>query len=185
MDIAPMTTTTCYTHTDSPLGRLCLLGDGQFLTGLFLPGHKGRPGLSTAWRQADEPFAAACEQLAEYFAGARHEFDVPLRPAGTTFQQRVWRELLHIPFGTTMTYTELARRIGAPAASRAVGHANSRNPIAIIVPCHRVLGSTGNLTGYAGGLDRKQWLLGWERRHISSTVHFPSVQKQKGGKMRD
>ena len=129
-----------------------------------MPAHKGWRSPDASWQESDAPFAAVREQLAEYFAGERQEFDVPLKLAGTPFQQRVWRELVRIPFGTTITYAELARRIGQPTASRAVGHANGRNPISILVPCHRVIGADGKLTGYAGGVEKKQWLLAWERR---------------------
>ena len=158
-----MTTTTCYSYIDSPLGRMFVQGDGEFVTGLFMPKHKGWTGPDPSWQQSDASFAAVREQLAEYFAGERQTFDVPLKLAGTPFQQRVWQELVRIPFGTTITYGELARRLGQPTASRAVGHANGRNPISIIVPCHRVIGADGKLTGYAGGIDKKQWLLDWER----------------------
>ena len=119
-------------------------------------------------KQSDAPFAAVREQLAEYFAGERQQFDVPLKLAGTPFQQRVWQELVRIPFGTTITYAQLAQRVGKPTASRAVGHANGRNPISIIVPCHRVIGANGKLTGYAGGVEKKQWLLEWERDAAAS-----------------
>jgi methylated-DNA-[protein]-cysteine S-methyltransferase len=132
------------------------------VTGLFMPQHKGWRGPDVSWQQSDASFAIAREQLAEYFAGDRQTFDVPLKLLGAPFQQLVWQELVRIPFGTTITYGRLAQRIGRPTASRAVGHANSRNPISIIVPCHRVIGSNGNLTGYAGGIDKKQWLLAWE-----------------------
>jgi methylated-DNA-[protein]-cysteine S-methyltransferase len=158
------TTNTYYCYLDSPVGQLFVQGDGQFVTGLYLPDHKGWSGPAAAGQQTDEPFAAAREQLAEYFAGRRQQFDLPLKLAGTPFQQRVWQELVRIPFGTTITYGQLAQRVGQPTASRAVGHANGRNPISIIVPCHRVIGSSGKLTGYAGGLGKKQWLLAWERR---------------------
>jgi methylated-DNA-[protein]-cysteine S-methyltransferase len=103
-------------------------------------------------------------QLVEYFAGSRRHFDVPFKLGGTPFQKQVWQELLHIPFGETITYAQLAARVGKPAGARAVGHANGRNPVAIIVPCHRVIGANGKLMGYASGLDKKQWLLSWERR---------------------
>jgi methylated-DNA-[protein]-cysteine S-methyltransferase len=156
--------TTYYSYIDSPLGRMFAQGDGQFLTALYMPSHKGWEGPDASWQQSDAPFAAVREQLTEYFAGDRQEFDVPLKVAGTPFQQRVWKELVRIPFGTTITYAELARRVGKPTASRAVGHANGRNPISIIVPCHRVIGADGKLTGYAGGVDKKEWLLAWERR---------------------
>jgi methylated-DNA-[protein]-cysteine S-methyltransferase len=159
-----MTGTTCYTYFDSPLGRMFVRGDGEFVTGLFMPSHKGGPTLDAAWKRCDEAFAAIRQQLAEYFAGERQQFDVPLKLAGTPFQRRVWQELVRIPFGRTISYAELARRVGKPTASRAVGHANGRNPISILVPCHRVIGANGKLTGYAGGLDKKEWLLAWERR---------------------
>jgi len=158
-----MTTTTCFSYIDCPLGRMFVQGDGQFVTGLYMPRHKGWQGPDASWRQSDESFAAVREQLAEYFAGERQQFDVPLKLAGTPFQQQVWQELVRIPFGTTITYAQLAQRVGKPTASRAVGHANGRNPISIIVPCHRVIGTNGKLTGYAGGVDKKQWLLAWER----------------------
>lgn len=111
-------------------------------------------------------------QVAEFFAGKRAAFDLPLAPKGTDFQKRVWAELCNIPFGQTISYGELARRIGNPAASRAVGRANATNPIAVIVPCHRVIGMSGNLTGYAGGLDLKEKLLTWERAIVSRTVSY-------------
>jgi methylated-DNA-[protein]-cysteine S-methyltransferase len=143
-------------------------GDGQFVTGLYMPQHKGWRGPDAAWQPSDAPFAAIRAQLAEYFAGERQQFDVPLKLAGTPFQQRVWQELVRIPFGTTITYAQLAQRVGKPTASRAVGHANGRNPISILVPCHRVIGANGKLTGYAGGVDKKQWLLAWERRAVGA-----------------
>lgn len=158
-----MTDRIVYGYVDSPLGRLCVEGTGALLTGLYLPEHKHRSGPSPTAARDDEAFAAVREQLAEYFAGSRREFDLPLKLQGTPFQRRVWQELTRIPFGTTITYAELARRVGKPDAFRAVGNANGRNPISIIVPCHRVIGSGGKLTGYAGGVDRKQRLLEWER----------------------
>jgi methylated-DNA-[protein]-cysteine S-methyltransferase len=106
---------------------------------------------------------AVARQIAEFFAGKRQEFDFPLAPKGSEFQKRVWAELVKIPFGETISYGELARRIGNPAASRAVGRANATNPIAVIVPCHRVIGTNGKLTGYAGGIELKDKLLAWER----------------------
>jgi len=155
--------TTYYSTIDSPLGELFVQGDGDFVTGLYLPLHKGWQGPDAAWRRSDAMFAAVAEQLVAYFAGERRQFDVPLRPSGTSFQQRVWQELVKIPFGETITYAQLAQRVGKPTASRAVGNANGRNPISIIVPCHRVIGADGKLTGYAGGVDKKEWLLAWER----------------------
>jgi AraC family transcriptional regulator of adaptative response / DNA-3-methyladenine glycosylase II len=163
----PMTATTCYTYIDSPLGQLLVCGDGRALTGLYTPGHRRQP--DTAWAEDDEPFEALREQLAAYFDGARQDFDVPLELGGTPFQQRVWRQLQRIPFGETISYAELARRIGQPTASRAVGHANGRNPVSIIVPCHRVIGVDGKLTGYGGGLECKEHLLEMER-HTADAI---------------
>jgi len=150
---------TYYSVVESPLGRIVVRGDGEFLTGLFMPQHTRFLDHSQDWERDDEWFTSIREQLDEYFAGSRKEFDLPIKLVGTPFQQRVWQQLQRIPFGATVTYGELARRIGRPTASRAVGHANGRNPISIIVPCHRVIGINGKLTGYGGGLDNKQWLL--------------------------
>jgi len=164
-----MTATTCYRYVESPLGRILLVGDGTVLTGLYTAEHNRIRGPEAGRRPADESFAATVEQLAEYFAGNRRTFDVPLRLEGTPFQQRVWRELVQIAFGTTISYAELARRVGNPTASRAVGNANGRNPISIIVPCHRVIGADGKLTGYAGGVEQKRRLLEWERRDVATS----------------
>ena len=158
-----MSMTNCYTYIDSPVGRISIQGDGHFVTGLFMSRHKGWKGLDASWQQSDESFTTVREQLAEYFAGERQQFDVPLKLAGTPFQQRVWQELARIPFGMTITYSQLAERIGKPSATRAVGNANGRNPVSIIVPCHRVIGADGTLTGYGGGIDNKEWLIAWER----------------------
>ena len=155
--------TTCYCQIDSPLGPLFVQGDGQFVTGLYLPHHKGWSGPDATWIQSDTPFTAVRSQLREYFAGDRQQFDVPIKLVGTSFQQQVWQQLVQIPFGKTITYAELARRVGKPTASRAVGNANGRNPISILVPCHRVIGTRGKLAGYAGGVEKKEWLLDWER----------------------
>jgi methylated-DNA-[protein]-cysteine S-methyltransferase len=152
-----------FTHFDSPIGRLLLTSDRTALTGLYM--ERGREAQSTdGWAEdgTAEPLARALLQLHEYFAGTRRTFDVPLRLAGTVFQQRVWRGLQEIPYGETSSYGQLAGRIGKPGASRAVGLANGRNPISILVPCHRVIGADGSLTGYGGGLERKQWLLAHE-----------------------
>lgn len=162
-----MISTTCYSYLDSPIGEIFLLGDGTCLTGLFLPRHKGRPELHDSWKRSDASFVEARQQLSEYFDGQRQQFDLPMKLDGTPHQLRVWQELTRIPFGTTISYGELARRTGNPSASRAVGNANGRNPISIIVPCHRVIGSSGKLTGYGGGLHNKEWLLEWERRTSS------------------
>jgi len=145
---------------DSPLGPLRLLADAAALTGLYLP---DQPAPEVPEGRAPV-LARAAAQLAEYFAGARRDFDVPLGPRGTGFQERVWRELTTIAYGETRSYGELARAIGRPSASRAVGAANGKNPISILVPCHRVIAGTGALTGYAGGLAAKRWLLAHEAR---------------------
>jgi len=154
-------------YIDSPLGQLFVRGDGEFVTGLYMPQHNGWHGVDESSHESDPPFAMVRRQLAEYFAGERQEFNVPLKMAGTPFQRHVWRELARIPYGTTITYAELAQRIGRPTASRAVGHANGRNPISILVPCHRVIGATGELTGYAGGIRAKKWLLELERAALA------------------
>jgi len=145
-------------HHPSPLGDLLLLADDDGLRGLYLPEPRhgpaavGSPGAAAA-------LDAAAEQLDAYFAGELQEFDLPLAPAGTPFQRRVWSELERIPFGETISYSTLADRLGNPRAVRAVGLANGRNPLSIVVPCHRVIGADGTLVGYGGGLERKRWLL--------------------------
>jgi methylated-DNA-[protein]-cysteine S-methyltransferase len=151
-----------YAEFESPIGRILIEGDAEAVTGLYLPDHKGWSGPADGSRPSNAAFPEVRAQLDQYFAGDRKQFDVPLKLAGTPFQQRVWQALREIPYGETITYAELARRVGNPMASRAVGAANGRNPISILVPCHRVVGSSGRLTGYAGGLDAKRWLLDWE-----------------------
>jgi methylated-DNA-[protein]-cysteine S-methyltransferase len=145
--------TTFYTTFESPLGPLLLMSDGQSLTGLHTDSEKHRPALRPDWirDEAAAPFAEVKTQLRAYFEGRLTEFDLPLAPQGTEFQLCVWHELRGIPYGETISYAELAHRIGQAQASRAVGHANARNPISIIVPCHRVIGADNSLTGYAGG----------------------------------
>ena len=153
-----------FCHYSSPVGVLVLTSDGEALTGLHLPLPDGGAALlpGSEWRRDEAPFREALEQLQAYFDGERTGFDLRLRMAGTPFQRLAWDALLTIPFGTTISYAEQARRIGRPGAARAVGSANARNPIAIIVPCHRVIGSSGTLTGYGGGLPLKEWLLDHE-----------------------
>lgn len=158
-----MTTSTCFTEIDSPVGLLYVRGNDECVTGLFMPNHKHWSGPEEGLRRSDDSFKGIREQLAEYFAGDRQEFDIPVELDGTPFQQRVWEQLTTIPFGQTISYAELARRVGNPTATRAVGAANGRNPVSILVPCHRVIGSHGSLTGYGGGLHNKEWLLNWER----------------------
>ncbi|WP_425265562.1 methylated-DNA--[protein]-cysteine S-methyltransferase [Thermobifida alba] len=152
-----------HTVVDSPVGPLTLVAADGALVGLYLAEQRHRPAEESFGAPDPEPFDEVTAQLAEYFAGRRTEFDVPLAPAGTPFQRTVWQALLEIPYGQTVSYGRLAARLGRPSASRAVGLANGRNPIGIIVPCHRVVGSSGDLTGYGGGLERKKWLLTLER----------------------
>jgi len=158
-----MTETKLYTEFASPLGPIYLEGDGKRLNCLYFSNHRHWAGPNPSAERDDRAFAAVCEQLTEYFAGTRQEFDLPLQLHGTPFQARVWQELAKIPFGVTISYVELARRVGKPTGFRAVGNANGRNPISIIVPCHRVIAADGKLTGYGGGLDNKRRLLDWER----------------------
>src|SRR5919106_1602764 len=150
--------TTYYTTVPSPIGELLLTSDGRSLTGLHMS-----PFEPPAGGQHDEsPFEAVIGELEEYFTGGRKSFDVPLKARGTPFQLKVWAGLREIPYGETISYGELARWIGNPKAVRAVGGANRSNPIAVIVPCHRVIGANGTLTGYGGGLDRQAKLLALE-----------------------
>lgn len=156
-----------YTTLDSPIGELLLTGDGSALQGLYM--QEGRTAITVQpdWEAAEEPFDDARAQLAEYFAGERTTFDLPLAMVGSAFQRRAWQALQDIPYGETISYGEQARRIGAPADPRAVGQANGRNPIAVIVPCHRVIGADGSLTGYGGGVARKRLLLELEAGVLS------------------
>ncbi len=158
-----MNAVTSYCYIDSPIGRLLLAGDADALAIIdFRSGPRPRR-LDAAWTEDARPFKVAIAELGEYFAGDRRVFSVPLAPAGTPFQLRVWRALLEIPYGDTTSYGELARRLGQPTASRAVGLANGSNPLPVIIPCHRVIGANGALTGYGGGLPIKQRLLALER----------------------
>jgi len=161
-------TTSGRTHVTvpSPIGPLTIVAHDGAIIGLYMDAQRHAPQPESFGLRGDagqEPFAAAAAQLSAYFAGRLTEFDLPLAPAGTAFQQRVWAGLRAIPYGQTVSYGELARRVGSPAARRAVGLANGRNPIAIVIPCHRVIGADGSMTGYGGGLDRKQFLLALER----------------------
>jgi len=148
-----------YTTLESPIGELLLLGDGRALRGLYMQDGRRPIAIHSEWERCAAPFASACAQLQEYFAGGRTSFALPLAMNGNPFERRVWRALGDIPYGETRSYGELARAIGHPSAARAVGVANARNPIAVIVPCHRVIGASGALTGYGGGLERKRLLL--------------------------
>jgi methylated-DNA-[protein]-cysteine S-methyltransferase len=152
---------TWYDIVDSPVGRLVLTGGEQALTGLYMLDAGARSAtVQPKWRRREGGFSAAAEQLGEYFAGSRTEFGLPLAPRGTPFQLAVWAELYRIPYGSTVSYGAVAAALGkSMVASRAVGLANGRNPISIIIPCHRVIGADGSLTGYGWGVDRKEWLL--------------------------
>jgi methylated-DNA-[protein]-cysteine S-methyltransferase len=156
---------TSETRIDSPLGPLRLLADERGLRGLYMQRHQGEPLASGSTDTPDHPILAqTAKQLREYFAGERRVFELPLAAEGTEFQQRVWQALMALEFGQTCSYGQLARAIGQPSASRAVGAANGRNPLSIVVPCHRVIGSDGSLTGYGGGEANKRWLLEHEAR---------------------
>jgi methylated-DNA-[protein]-cysteine S-methyltransferase len=158
-----------YTFISSPLGELLAVRDARGLTGLHLPTgrHPVRPAAD--WTPGDG-FADVRAQLDEYFRGTRQLFDLPLAPAGTSFQVRVWAALGEIPYAQTTSYGKLAAGLGLPDAARAVGLANGQNPISIIVPCHRVIGADGSLTGYGGGLPAKRWLLDHESHHAGLTL---------------
>jgi len=151
-----------YTVVASPLGDLVVWGDGDTLSGLSFADSQKAAVVDPSWDRADTSFAEVAAQLRAYFAGERTEFTLKLDPHGTAFQRRVWDALEKIPFGTTTTYGQIAAELGDPRSTRAVGLANGRNPIAIIIPCHRLIGADGNLTGYGGGMDRKRWLLAHE-----------------------
>ncbi|MEG3192570.1 methylated-DNA--[protein]-cysteine S-methyltransferase [Lysobacter sp. D1-1-M9] len=154
---------TTYTHIHSPVGPLLLAADddGLRLIEFDTPRHPARRGED--WREGEHPaFVPARAQLGEYFDGQRRSFELPLAPRGTQFQREVWQTLASIPYGETISYAQLATRVGKPRAMRAVGAANSRNPLPIVLPCHRVIGADGSLTGFGGGLPTKQFLLALE-----------------------
>ncbi|MGH3311202.1 MAG: methylated-DNA--[protein]-cysteine S-methyltransferase [Streptomyces sp.] len=159
-----MKTTQATRHTvlDSPLGELTLVAEGDGLTGLYFEGQRRRPPREALGPREENGFEAARQQLEEYFAGRRTRFDLRLAARGERFQQRVWKLLEEIPYGETRSYGQLARELGDPALAQAVGAANGRNPLCVVVPCHRVVGADGSLTGYAGGLERKRALLDLE-----------------------
>lgn len=157
---------TIYTYIESPIGTLLLAADAEGLQQILFStdGRQARP--DSAWQEDASALAEVVRQLRAYFAGELETFDLSVAPQGTPFQQRVWSELQKIPYGETISYGELARRIGNPKASRAVGLANGSNPISIVIPCHRVIGSDGKLTGYGGGLPIKEKLLALEKRQL-------------------
>ncbi|MEV7726142.1 methylated-DNA--[protein]-cysteine S-methyltransferase [Streptomyces sp. NPDC087917] len=156
-----------YTVVDSPLGPLTMVSTGGVLSALYMTDHRHRPAEETFGErvaESEEPFPEVVRQLTAYFAGELREFTVPVRLEGTPFQRDVWDRLVRIPYGETWSYGRLAAELGNPKASRAVGLANGKNPVSIIVPCHRVIGASGAMTGYGGGLDRKVRLLELEGR---------------------
>jgi methylated-DNA-[protein]-cysteine S-methyltransferase len=159
--------TMSYTYMESPVGQLLLAGRQSGLTWIgFIQGQDIAP--RDGWRAAKAPFREAIRQLTAYFEGRLRAFDLPLAPEGTPFQLAVWNALREIPYGQTVSYAEMARRMGRPRAVRAVGAANGRNPLPIVIPCHRLIGSDGRLTGYGGGLHVKEALLALERRGKTS-----------------
>ncbi len=158
-----------YRTIDSPIGPLMLAGSGSALTSLRMIDQTYEPSRAD-WSLDPGSFSTAVEQLDAYFAGERIDFDMELDLRGTEFQRRVWQALLTIPYGETRSYGEIAEQIGAPGAARAVGLANGHNPIAIVVPCHRVIGASGSLTGYGGGLNRKRALLELEKQRASANL---------------
>lgn len=154
-----------YAYLETPIGTLLIAGDEEAVRRIDFPKHGKASRPQCGWTESSRgPVGEAVKQLREYFAGGRAEFDLPLAPEGTAFQRTVWRRLQDIPYGETISYGELARRVGNPKASRAVGAANGRNPLPIVIPCHRVIGANGKLTGFGGGLPTKEALLALERQ---------------------
>ncbi len=161
-----------HTVIDSPLGELTLVARDGVLCGVYFADHSRLPDPATFGPYVQTGFEAVGEQLGEYFAGDRIEFDLPLAPRGSAFQLRVWNLLREIPYGETRSYGQLAKQLGNVALAREVGGANARNPLSIIVPCHRVVGADGRLVGYAGGLERKRFLLDLEAPAASGQLHI-------------
>jgi methylated-DNA-[protein]-cysteine S-methyltransferase len=157
-----------YCYLDTAIGKLLIAGDAEAIHRIEFP-QRGKPGQPEPdWIESSRwPVAEAVRQLRQYFAGKRTDFDLPLAPQGTEFQRTVWRNLQQIPYGETISYGELAKRVGNPKASRAVGAANGSNPIPIVIPCHRVIGANGKLTGFGGGLPVKEKLLALEARQLT------------------
>ncbi|MFT4813582.1 MAG: methylated-DNA-[protein]-cysteine S-methyltransferase [Paracoccaceae bacterium] len=158
---------TFYTYHATPIGSLLLAGQSDVLSLLGFAQGKMKRRHESGWQRDDEPFRDAMDQLNQYFTGELDTFDLRLAPAGTEFQRTVWQALLEIPYGETWSYGQLAKHIDRPKASRAVGAANGVNPIPIIIPCHRVIGSSGKLTGFGGGLETKEYLLGLESQRMA------------------
>ena len=160
---------TVYGFTSTPIGKVLLVGGRSALTGLYMADHAHTPTAAESWLPDRGELDNVRRQLDEYFSGARSGFDIITRPAGTPFQRAVWSMLEAIPYGATVTYGEIAGRLRRPSAARAVGAANGQNPISIVIPCHRVIGAGGDLTGYGWGLERKAWLLRHERERATLT----------------
>ena len=154
-----------YTTLESPLGEIVLTSSGKEITGLYTPGHSFYVEVKKRSRSS-KPFRKAVKQLNEYFSGKRSHFDLPLASEGTAFQKRVWKALGNIRCGETKSYGEIAKSLKSPKSSRAVGSANSKNPLCIFVPCHRVIGADGKISGYAGGVKAKKWLLEHEAKFL-------------------
>jgi methylated-DNA-[protein]-cysteine S-methyltransferase len=159
-----------YTYIDSPIGALLVTRDEGGITGLDLPKARYLRRIQDDWERDDAAFGDVRTQLSEYFAGTRQQFDLPLNARGNAFQHEVWQALSEIPYGETTSYGKVAASIGHPDGARAVGVANGQNPIPIVVPCHRVIGADGSLTGYGGGLPAKRWLLDHEARQAGLTL---------------
>jgi len=156
-----------YTWMESPIGRLLLAADDAGLRHITFSNGRAPAKPDSLWREDAVPLLETMAQLQAWFRGELRNFTVPLAPLGPAFHQLVWRELMNVPYGETVSYGELARRVGSPKAFRAVGRANGANPIPIVIPCHRVIGSNGKLTGYGGGLPRKEFLLGLEQKQMA------------------
>lgn len=156
-----------FTYLETPIGTLLIAGDNEAVRRIDFPKNGKASKPEADWTQSERgPVGQAAKQLREYFAGKRADFDLPLAPEGTEFQRTVWRNLQEIPYGETISYGELAKRVGNPKASRAVGAANGQNPIPIVIPCHRVIGANGKLTGFGGGLPTKEALLALETKQL-------------------
>lgn len=160
-------TTRHHRTVETPIGSITLVRDGSAVVGVYFENHRPAPPAGALGAPAGDGFDAVTEQLDEYFAGRRRAFELDLAPIGTDFQRQVWNALRTIPFGETWTYSQLAQSIGKPSSVRAVAAANARNPLSILVPCHRVIGMSGSLTGFAGGVDRKRFLLDLESADVA------------------
>jgi methylated-DNA-[protein]-cysteine S-methyltransferase len=169
-----------YTWLESPTGKLLLAADEAGLRHIIFADGREPAMPRPNWRESATPLRETIRQLRAWFAGELREFDLTLAPEGPAFHQRVWSELRNIPYGETISYGELARRIGSPNASRAVGRANGANPIPIVIPCHRVIGSNGKLTGYGGGLPRKEFLLALEHKQLALPLAASAAAPRRG-----